>query len=295
MKKTLTTNKLSAISDWFYGVSISRLGFSLSLIVFVLIPTACSLLPESLFREEVGIRILLESTVRVDDATMQVTRDIIEHRINDLSFEGLIDASVSVSGNRIIIELTVDEDDEMFVSDIVLDTVSSLGLLEFVDFTGIPSSIGVGNCIATTEQTRILAEMQVNDEDFQMGDDCIPIGVDGTPNGPPFTTVMTGSGLDDVQAVIEPNGTRWQIAFTLNEEGNKIFGDHTAANIGQRMAIVLNGVVVSAPVINARIVGEGVIQGTFTRDEAESLAAQLRFGTLPVPLEVIAYDVVALE
>jgi preprotein translocase subunit SecD len=52
---------------------------------------------------------------------------------------------------------------------------------------------------------------------------------------------------------------------------------------------------VSAPVINGRIVGEGVIQGTFTREEAESLAAQLRIGTLPVPLEVIAYDIVSAE
>jgi hypothetical protein len=277
-------------------ISIGQTGLSLGLILFAFLPTACSLLPESLFRDEVGIRILLEPSVEVDDDIMQTSRDIIESRIAGLALDELNDASVFVSGNQIIVEYTVYEGDETVVSDLVLDTVSSVGLLEFVDFSGISSDIGVGDCIFTTEQVRLMADIQSSgNEDFQLWADCDPIGTDGTPDGPPFTTVMTGSGLEDAQATIEPNGTRWEVAFNLTHEGSQIFGDHTEANVGQRMAIVLDGVVVSAPIINARITDEGVIQGTFTCEEAESLAAQLRFGSLPVPFDVVAYDIVAID
>lgn len=117
-----------------------------------------------------------------------------------------------------------------------------------------------------------------------------PVGTNGQPGGPPFTTVMTGRGLDDAAAVIDPNTNQWQILFTLNDEGSDIFRAHTAANQGQPLAIVLDGVILSAPTIQATISNEGTITGDFTRDEARSLAVQLRYGSLPVPLEVEAYD-----
>ena len=120
-------------------------------------------------------------------------------------------------------------------------------------------------------------------------DGSFPIGRDGVPNGIPFTTVMTGGGLDDAAAITTQLGG-WEVSFVLTNEGSQVFGAHTSANVGQPMAIVLDGVVLSAPTINAAITDSGVIQGNFTQEEAESLAVQLRYGALPVPLEVSAFD-----
>jgi protein-export membrane protein SecD len=101
---------------------------------------------------------------------------------------------------------------------------------------------------------------------------------------------MTGSGLKDAAAVTTQLG-QWEVSFVLNDEGDQIFGDHTSANVNERLAIVLDGVVISAPNINEPITtGQGVIQGGFTRDEARVLATQLRYGALPIPLEVEAFD-----
>lgn len=120
-------------------------------------------------------------------------------------------------------------------------------------------------------------------------DGSFPIGQDGTPNGAPFPTVMTGRGLDGASAATDEFG-QWAVNFSLNSEGDRLFGAHTAASVGQPMGIVLDGVLISAPTINAAIRGSGVITGNFTQDEARSLAIQLRYGALPVPLEVVAFD-----
>jgi preprotein translocase subunit SecD len=62
----------------------------------------------------------------------------------------------------------------------------------------------------------------------------------------------------------------------------------TQASIGRRIAIVLDGVVQSAPVINSPIREDGTITGRFTRAEVESLAQVLRAGSLPAPVTVVA-------
>lgn len=269
-----------------------RVGFRLGLMLLVFISTACSSSDTSdrddvdRDRDETAIRIVLEPVIETSQEHMEITRDIIENRVNGL---GLSEATVNLSGTRIIVELPKVDDSEL-----ALSTIQVTGFLEFVSFTGVPSNIGVGDCVFTSEQARIQAEQSTSgSEEAKLSSDCdVVIGTDGTPDGPPFTTVMTGSDLEDAQAVIEPNGTRWQINFSLTDEGSQIFGDYTASNIGQRLAIVVDGVVISSPMINARITGQATIQGTFTREEAESLAIQLRYGSLPIPLEVISFEVV---
>ena len=129
-----------------------------------------------------------------------------------------------------------------------------------------------------------------NSERGPCPDGSFPIGSNGQPGGPAFTTVMTGAGLKDAAAVAGTFG-QWTISFTLNEEGDQIFGDFTSSHVGQRLAIVLDGVVISAPNIQQAITtGDGQITGDFTRERARVLATQLRYGALPVPLEVEAFD-----
>lgn len=122
-------------------------------------------------------------------------------------------------------------------------------------------------------------------------DGSFPLGQDGTPNGEPFRTVMTGSGLEDAAAVSAGalQGGHY-VSFVLTDEGGDIFGAHTQAHQGDQMAIVLDGIVISAPSINAVITRDGQITGNFTAEEAEVLAVQLKYGALPVPLEVAAFD-----
>jgi preprotein translocase subunit SecD len=78
------------------------------------------------------------------------------------------------------------------------------------------------------------------------------------------------------------------INFSLDSQGAKIFGDFTGANVGNHLAIVLDGKVFSAPVINERIGGgSGQISGGFTVQEAQDLAIALRSGALLAPVYML--------
>jgi preprotein translocase subunit SecD len=78
------------------------------------------------------------------------------------------------------------------------------------------------------------------------------------------------------------------VGVTFDSKGAQEFDVVTAANVGKRMAIVLDGKVYSAPTINERISGgRAVISGTFTTDEANDLAVVLRAGALPAPLKTL--------
>jgi preprotein translocase subunit SecD len=78
------------------------------------------------------------------------------------------------------------------------------------------------------------------------------------------------------------------VSVTFDSKGAREFDLVTAANVGKRMAIVLDGKVYSAPTINERISGgRAVISGTFTTDEANDLAVVLRAGALPAPLKTL--------
>jgi preprotein translocase subunit SecD len=74
----------------------------------------------------------------------------------------------------------------------------------------------------------------------------------------------------------------------LTPEGSQIFSAYTTAHVGDILAIVLDKKVISAPRINdANTEGRGSITGNFTSEEANKLAIQLRYGSLPIPLKVV--------
>ncbi len=79
-----------------------------------------------------------------------------------------------------------------------------------------------------------------------------------------------------------------QVDFKLNREGGRIFARVTGANVGKRLAIVLDNKVASAPNIKGKIPhGSAVIEGSFTMQEANDLAIVLRAGALPAPVKAI--------
>jgi preprotein translocase subunit SecD len=92
--------------------------------------------------------------------------------------------------------------------------------------------------------------------------------------------VVTGRDLRNARASRDEFG-RWETDFTLSQEAAKRFGEYTGSNVGNRMAIVLDNRVRSAPTIENRIEDSGRITGATSEQEAAALALVLRAGSLP--------------
>ena len=101
-------------------------------------------------------------------------------------------------------------------------------------------------------------------------------------------TLMTGDVLTDAHVSPGSATEGMAVEFVLDARGTKQFGQATSANVGRNLAIVLDGVVESAPVIREPITGgRGQITGRFDFAEAQDLANVLRNGALPAPLKLI--------
>ena len=100
-------------------------------------------------------------------------------------------------------------------------------------------------------------------------------------------TRLTGKDLKTAKEQIE-NGNQNVVAIEFTDEGADKFADLTAANVGHKIAILLDGEVLTAPVVNEPITGgKAVITGSRTLEEAKNLAILLRSGALPVKLKVM--------
>ncbi|KIH76615.1 preprotein translocase subunit SecD [Geoalkalibacter ferrihydriticus] len=109
-----------------------------------------------------------------------------------------------------------------------------------------------------------------------------------TPVAVHTATLMTGDLLADAQVRIDPRFNEPYVAIDFNALGARRFDQITAANVGRRMAIVLDDTVYSAPVIRERISGGSAqISGAFTEREATDLAIVLRAGSLPAPVQIM--------
>jgi len=100
--------------------------------------------------------------------------------------------------------------------------------------------------------------------------------------------VLSGDNLLDAKPKMDNQTNQTVVSFTLDRVGAKRFGKATTSGIGKRLAIVLDGKIISAPVIQDAIVGgSGIITGNFTFQSATDLALLLRSGALPAPLNII--------
>ena len=138
-------------------------------------------------------------------------------------------------------------------------------------------------------------------EEARKVDGLIPEGMDIAFSGPPqpwedhqvYTIYLlakepaiTGEGLQQAFARIDessPQGS-YMILFGFDAASGARMGEVTEANTGKPLAIVIDGVVESAPNIQERITTNGQITGNFSREEAVDLAIALRSGSMPVPL-----------
>lgn len=216
-----------------------------------------------------GLQALLEvpADVKVTSTELDTTKTILESRVNAL---GVSEVNMqSAPPRRIVAEFPGIDNPEDVVA-----AVKQTGLLEFVDTGDTP--LAVDTVVKT-------------DGGGDTTDAAQPTPAAGaapaTP-APVYHTIMTGKELKTVGVATGQLG-ELEISFELKDEGAAIFAKHTAANVGKYLTIVLDKRVISSPRINSAITGgKGVITGKFTSAEANAFAVQLRYGSLPVPVQV---------
>ncbi len=108
-----------------------------------------------------------------------------------------------------------------------------------------------------------------------------------------LTTKLTGRYLKKAQLAFDQTTFEPQVLLEFNSEGKEIFKDLTTKNVGKRLAIFIDNVLISAPVVQEVISGgKAQITGRFTNEEAKELARNLNAGALPVPIKLISQNTI---
>ncbi|OGS45988.1 MAG: protein-export membrane protein SecD [Elusimicrobia bacterium RIFOXYD2_FULL_34_15] len=179
-----------------------------------------------------------------------------------------------------------------------IDLIGKTALLEFrlVDGTGAIEKIAAKAKELSIQLKDIYDENRKPKKEFV---DLIPKGYEVLPGKEEgyflvtSSAQITGAYLTDAKMKIGGQYGMPYVGIDFNNDGAKIFSAVTEANIERRLAIVLDGVVQSAPNIKSRIPdGHAIIEGNFTADEASGLAIILRAGALPAPVRIIENRIV---
>jgi len=249
-----------------------------------------------------GLQVLMEAKPAdggsVDSGTLNGTRDTLERRVNAL---GVSEPLIQTRGsNQIVVELPGIDDIDQAIS--VLQQTAQLEVIDPGEYT-----LSAGNVVQT--------DLSVQRDAAATPEASTPIATPATPavtptaeagvvgpvvseptptavpttaasDAPVFTTIFTGADLKDAYATTDQTG-QWVVAFELNSDAAGDFYDYTSTHIGKQIAFVLDGVVISAPVLQNAISSQGQIDG-MTAQEAQDLALQLKSGSLGVPLQVVS-------
>ncbi len=212
---------------------------------------------------------------------MGVLREVIERRINIF---GVSEPSVYVErssfvseqeGARLVVELPGVTNVE--------DAVAEIGrtpLLEFKLLDGEKISKQDELLAATNTDPELLAAAYA-----AIGDPYIDTGLTGRYLE---SARLEFAGSQTGQLANEP-----VVSITFNAEGGQLFAEITRDNIGEQLAIFLDGEILSAPRINESITGgTAIISGGFNPEEARALAQNLSFGALPLPIELVSTQTV---
>ncbi|HWH23761.1 MAG TPA: protein translocase subunit SecD, partial [Candidatus Limnocylindria bacterium] len=112
----------------------------------------------------------------------------------------------------------------------------------------------------------------------------------GVPRPAELPALFTGEEIDVARIGFDQTGRR-AVDFELRAEGARLFADYTRRSIGDQFAIVLDGTVVSAPVIQGAITGgRGQISGSFTTAEINNLVTVLTYGALPHEIDEVSFS-----
>jgi preprotein translocase subunit SecD len=218
-----------------------------------------------------GTQVLLRAEdPNVGSEIMQTAVGVIERRVNGL---GVAESVVQRSGNdRIIVELPGVRDPQQ-----AIETLRGTGRLEFVNSQGQYLNPGT---VVRTQGNPNPAALQATE------------GVTPTTDaGPIYENITNGADLDtrSVQPRFGGSGTvgnQFAVSFAFTGESAQRLASFSAANVGQPMCIVLDNAVFSCPQIQAALVGGSGEITTQTREDAERIFNQLKYGALPIALTV---------
>lgn len=192
---------------------------------------------------------------------MEGVRDVIERRVNIF---GVAEPLVQVEGtDRLVVELAGIKD--------IYEAIKLIGGTPFLEFKEERPEAERGAILEAQQKQQRLEE----DPYF------VP-------------TALTGKYLNRAQVTFS-SGTQQlggpQVSLELNDEGAKIFKALTEKNLNKPLAIYLDGVPISAPIVESVIPdGKAVITGKFSIEEAKILATRLIAGALPVPIRLVSQE-----
>lgn len=224
---------------------------------------------------------------RIKDSTVEQALETIRNRIDQF---GVAEPTIIRQGeNEIVVQLPGVKDPKR-----AIDLIGKTAQLEFklVDDEAkvaaeLPRSILPGEEESLLKQfegkipedDEILFEKKVNRETGAVSK--IPILLK-------TKAALTGDLLREAKVNIDTRFNEPYVSISFNAAGANLFEDVTGANIKKRLAIVLDNVVYSAPVIQEKISGGNAqITGSFTDTEAKDLSIVLRAGALPAPLKML--------
>lgn len=219
-----------------------------------------------------GAHLLYEADLsRVEDNksdAMSGIRDVIERRVN---FFGVSEPVIQVSGeNRLIVELAG-------ISD-VNQAIQMIGETPFLEFKEeAPNATQIIEEFNKKKAAGLTTEM----DEFYLNDQVF------------VSSGLNGQHLERAQVLFDSQTGEAQVSLKLNDEGTKLFGEITTRNLGKPVAIYLDGLPISIPVVQSAITdGNAVITGKFNPEEARLLANRLNSGALPVPITLISQQTV---
>ena len=155
-----------------------------------------------------------------------------------------------------------------------------------VELPGLDDPMRIKNLLGKTANLSFRFVTQTNEETF--GAEELEFEDGSEVANVSKRIIVSGENLIDAQPRMDNQTNETVVTFDFDRVGAKRFGRATTKGIGKRLAIVLDGKVISAPVIQEAIVaGSGQISGGFTFQSATDLALLLRSGALPAPLEII--------
>lgn len=238
--------------------------FVTSLLAMLLLAGPAAGLPAGCNRSE-GVELLLEAErpSAATDAAMETTREVVERRLAGLGAAGSV---LRHGPRRILVTLARRDDAER-----VKRLIARPGRLEFMllDEGAAPEQVEAGRAPVGS---RILP---------------YPDGGPGVRVAVRRPAIVSGRMVADANAMFDELGGP-AVIVRFDAAGRRRFARATGDNVGKPLAIVIDNVVISAPVIREPISGgEAQISGSFTVESAEQLAIALRSGPLPIRLKVV--------
>ena len=240
-----------------------------------------------------GVEVVLRPANEVSDEQFERAIEIIRNRVDAI---GVAEPDITRQGDQVVIQLPGVKDKQRAVDLIgktaeltfrpVISIFDPLDANQRAAAKAVVESSGSakeGDIVEDTDSTVSLSDLLTPPEEDAATAAVALLGSDGQLGFVLAPAQLTGEVIEEAVATFQG---QWIVNLSLNDEGAVGFDQMAVANYERQVAIVLDGVVESAPTINAtEFNGQAVISGSFDEAEAKNLALVLRFGALPVEFE----------